>query len=154
LGIVPERIEPGQPQQNGRHERLHRTLKAQVARWPRGNRKAQQRAFNRFRYEYNHLRPHEALGQTPPARHYHSSQRPFHPPVDPEYPDHFTLRLANSSGDISYRQNVIHLSRPLAGEIVGLEPIADGRWVLWFGPVLLGSIIDKAKGGIDFFPHT
>ena len=75
LGILPERIEPGKPQQNGRHERMHRTLKEQTASPPQASMADQQRAFDRFRHDYNEQRPHEALGQTPPARHYEPSLR-------------------------------------------------------------------------------
>jgi putative transposase len=70
LGVEPERIEPGKPQQNGRHERFHLTLKQRTASPPKANALAQQLAFDSFRHEYNDLRPHEALSQTPPARHY------------------------------------------------------------------------------------
>jgi putative transposase len=77
LGIVPERIEPGKPQQNGRHERLHRTLKAETARPPAEDRLRQQRRFDRFRHEYNQDRPHEALGQQTPAAAYKEAQRPY-----------------------------------------------------------------------------
>jgi transposase InsO family protein len=77
LGVVPERIAPASPWQNGRHERMHRTLKAEATRPPRANRRAQQRAFNLFRYEFNHERPHEALGQKPPASIYNPSKRTY-----------------------------------------------------------------------------
>ena len=77
LGILPERIAPGKPQQNGRHERMHGTLKPETANPPAANLQAQQRRFDRFRAEFNHERPHEALGQTPPAQHYRPSPRSY-----------------------------------------------------------------------------
>ena len=77
LGIVPERIEPGHPEQNGRLERLHRTLKAETASPPGANRRRQGRAFDHFRHSYNNERPHEALGQRPPVRLYTPSFRPY-----------------------------------------------------------------------------
>jgi transposase InsO family protein len=153
LGIVPERIEPGQPQQNGRHERMHRTLKAQVTRPPKRSRSAQQRAFNRFRKEYNELRPHEALGQTPPADHYRPSTRPYRPPEDPDYPGHFQVRLVNASGSISLRCQPLVVGKVLGGEYVGIEAVAEGRWTVWFGPVLLGSIFERAKRQLEFLQH-
>jgi putative transposase len=90
LGIMPERIEPGKPQQNGRHERMHRALKAETARPPAEDRQRQQRRFDRFRQEYNQDRPHEALGQQPPAASYETAQRPYPKQVpEPEYPGHW-----------------------------------------------------------------
>src|SRR4029079_10832145 len=77
LGIIPERIQPGCPGQNGRHERMHRTLKRETARPPAATRAAQQQRFRRFRVEYNHERPHEALGQRVPAELYIPSARPY-----------------------------------------------------------------------------
>ncbi|NIM21254.1 MAG: DDE-type integrase/transposase/recombinase, partial [Candidatus Latescibacteria bacterium] len=90
LGIRPERIQPGRPEQNGRHERMHSTLKSETAKPPRASFRAQQRAFDRFREEYNEIRPHEALGQEVPASHYRPSNRPYPrelPQID--YPEHF-----------------------------------------------------------------
>src|ERR1700689_478769 len=77
LGIRPERIEPGKPQQNGRHERMHRTLKQATASPPAKNRRRQQERFDEFRREYNEERPHESLGQTTPASHYQPSAREY-----------------------------------------------------------------------------
>ena len=97
LGIVPERIEPGRPEQNGRLERLHRTLKAETASPPMANRKRQRRAFDRFRQSYNFERPHEALGQRPPALLYSPSFRPYPYRVShPEYGTGVTVRRVRS----------------------------------------------------------
>ncbi len=93
LGITPQRIAPGRPQQNGRHERMHKTLKAETASPPATNLHQQQQRFDRFRQEFNHERPHEALGQTPPAGHYASSPRRYPAKLeDPHYPADFELR--------------------------------------------------------------
>ena len=101
LGIVPERIQPGHPEQNGRLERLHRTLKGEVASPPRRNRREQQRAFDEFRRQYNQERPHEALGQQAPARHYQPSSREYPARVSsPEYPSEAQVRRVRSNGQI------------------------------------------------------
>lgn len=141
LGILPERIEPGCPQQNGRHERMHRTLKAEVASPPQSDWQAQVRALEAWRHEFNHDRPHEALGmQTPASRHVMSS-RPYSDDVgDPEYPDHFETRRVKGNGVISVFNKELTLGSVLGRECVGVEPLDDGHWHLWFGPVLLGSI--------------
>ena len=154
LGIVHERIDPGQPQQNGRHERMHRTLKAQVTRPPKRSRAAQQRSFNQFRQEFNELRPHEALGQTPPAEHYERSARPYRPEEDPDYPSHFEVRLVGPRGNSKFRNLTVQVGRPLSGEFIGIEQIGEGRWTVWFGPVLLGSILEGKRNHLEFLAHT
>jgi putative transposase len=139
LGIWPERIDPGHPEQNAEHERLHRTLKAETASPPRATRAAQQRAFDYFRRSYNHERPHEALGQQPPVTRYSPSARAYPerlPSV--EYPDTFIVRRARPSGEIKWRGGRVRIGQALAGEPVGIEEVAGGRWRVWFGPVQLG----------------
>jgi transposase InsO family protein len=139
LGIRPERIEPGRPDQNGRHERMHGTLKVETAKPPRSSFSSQQRAFDRFRKEYNHDRPHEAIGQEVPASLYRPSLRsyPKHLP-EPEYPRHFETRVAYPNGVISFGATQWYVSICLAGERVGLEPRDDGRWRVHFGWVPIG----------------
>ena len=102
LGIRPERITPGQPQQNGRHERMHATLKAETTRPAAGNLAAQQARFDRFREEFNHHRPHEALGQQMPAEHYRRSPRPM-PERVPEawYDAEHAVRRVRPTGEIN-----------------------------------------------------
>jgi transposase InsO family protein len=109
LGITPERIEPGKPEQNGRHERMHLTLKAETARPARHSLRAQQIAFDRFRQVFNHERPHEALGQQPPATVYVPSLRrlPTHLP-EMSYPDHFEVRYVHTNGVIKWEGNTIY----------------------------------------------
>lgn len=146
LGILPERIEPGHPEQNGRHERMHRTLKLETATPPRSTMDAQQAAFDCFRYTYNHERPHEALGQRTPASLYVSSLRPMPSYIgEPEYPDEFELRRVNPSGYVKFKTANLSLSTLLAGETVGLEEIDDDRWQLWFGPIYLGLATHQGK---------
>jgi transposase InsO family protein len=154
LGIRPERILPGRPDQNGRHERMHSTLKADTAKPPRSSFRAQQRAFDTFRHEYNHVRPHEALGQATPGSFYRPSLRPFpHQLPDPDYPPHFRLARSYCNGVISFLGDQWYLSNCLAGEMVGLEEVDNDCWKVHFGPVELG-IIDartaKRRGGRHF----
>ena len=146
LGIVPERIEPGHPEQNGRLERLHRTLKAETASPPRGTRRTQQRAFNAFRQTYNQERPHEALGQQPPARHYGPSFRSYPNRVDsPEYEVGVTVRRVRSNGEIRWKGDKIYLSEALRGEPIGLLAQDDRYWAVRFGPLEIGLLDDHAR---------
>jgi putative transposase len=141
LGIRPERILPGRPDQNGRHERMHATLKAETARPPRTSFPAQQRCFDRFQSEYNHERPHEALHNQTPASQYVASSRPYPRRLpELEYPDHFQLERVYPNGVISLQQAQWYLSLCLANEVVGLEAVADDRWVVHFGSVVVGVI--------------
>ena len=141
LGIRPERIVPGRPDQNGRHERMHSTLKAETARPPRSNWRAQQRSFQAFRQEYNHERPHEALAYDTPASQYQSSFRPYPRQLPhPEYPAHFRIERTYPNGVISFRGTQWYLSNCLAGEEVGLEELDGDRWAVYFGPIQLGIL--------------
>lgn len=145
LGIVPERIQPGCPQQNGVHERMHRTLKAEATRPPGADCRAQQRQFDRFRREYNTERPHEALDQVPPATCYTPSPRAYPrvlPPV--EYPTHYETRRIGSHGRFRWQGQTIFLTKSLEGEDIGLDRIDEARWAVYFGAQLLGQ----------FTPHT
>src|SRR6267378_1101660 len=120
LGIVPERIAAGHPEQNGRHERMHRTLKEEVAQPPAGNRREHQRAMERFRQEYNQRRPHEALGMQTPAAVYEPSPRPYPARVpEPEYPSAMLVRSVHHQGQIRWKKHEIFLSEVLWGEQVG-----------------------------------
>ena len=141
LGIRPERILPGRPDQNGRHERMHSTLKAETAKPPRSSFSAQQRAFDRFQLEYNLERPHEALGQEVPASLYRPSLRSYPRRVpEPEYPAHFETRRAYPNGVISFGTTQWYVSACLSDELVGLEPCDDGRWRVHFGCVPIGLL--------------
>lgn len=151
LGITPERIEPGHPEQNGRHERMHRTLKDETARPPRVSAEEQQRAFDRFRREFNDERPHEALGQRTPASCYKPSQRQFPEEApDPEYPLEFVVRRVYNNGQIRWNCDKLVLGEVLANQAVGFEAVSDGRWQLWFGPIYLGLVIEERKGKNSF----
>ncbi len=144
LGIHVERIAPGHPEQNGRHERMHRTLKEATARPVASNLPAQQAAFDAFRQEYNHERPHEALGQQPPATAYSCSPRVYPARlVCPEYATGWVVRSVRSNGEIRWQGRKLFISEALAGQRVGLEPVADGVWVLHFMSAQLGVIDER-----------
>lgn len=141
LGIRPERILPGRPDQNGRHERMHSTLKAETARPPRSSVRAQQRCFDAFRQEYNTERPHEALAYATPASRYQPSPRPLPRRVpEPAYPAHVHVERCYPNGVISFRETQWYLSLALAGELVGLDEVDDDRWRVCFGPLELGVL--------------
>ncbi len=144
LGVRPELIEPGKPQQNGRHERMHKTLKAEATRPAAGNLAAQQRKFNRFRAEYNKDRPHEALDQQTPASVYVPSSRAMPTKLPPlEYPDRFELRYVSANGGIRWNSDWVNVSIVCAGEYVGLEEIDDGLWNVYFGSLKLGRLHER-----------
>lgn len=144
LGIYPELIEPAHPEQNGRHERMHRTLKAEATRPPSATSSAQQRRFNRFRQEFNAERPHEALGQRTPASVYQSSPRPFPRRVpEIEYPAHFEVRRVSRNGGIRWHSNWVNVSSVLAEEYLGLEEIDNNLWNVYFGPLNLGRFNER-----------
>ncbi len=146
LGIVLERIEPGHPEQNGRLERLHRTLKAETASPPQANPRRQQRAFDAFRHTYNEERPHEALGQQPPARRYHPSLRSYPSQVSaPEYEAGVTVRRVRTNGENKWNGAKIYLSEALRGEPVGLSTQDDRYWHIRFGPVAIALLDDHTN---------
>lgn len=144
LGIEPVRIEPGKPQQNGRHERFHRTLKAATARPPAPQARAQQRLFDQFGVEYNEVRPHEALEMKTPAELYQPSDRPYPRKLPPiEYPGHYEVRRVKSSGEIRWKGQCHFLSEVLAGQPVGLVEVDDGIWALYFAQQLLSQFDER-----------
>lgn len=145
-GVTPERIEPAKPQQNGCHERMHRTLKAEATQPPGYDTRAQQRRFNAFRREFNEERPHEALGQAVPADHYRPSERRYSGCLrEPEYGDDQEIRRVRSSGEIKWAGERIFISEALIGEPVGLHEIEDGLWLVQYGPIELGAIDHKGR---------
>jgi putative transposase len=128
LGIVPERIAAGHPEQNGRHERMHRTLKQEAAQPPAANRREQQRTLDRFRQEYNEIRPHEALNMQTPAAVYQPSARTFPTRVlEPDYPSTMLVRSVRPHGQFRWKKQEVFLSEVFWGERVGLLP-EDDRW--------------------------
>lgn len=139
LGIRPERIAPGHPQQNGQHERMHKTLKAEATRPPSASLRDQQTRFDRFRREYNSVRPHEALGQREPSSCYTPSARAFPDRLRAlEYPAHLEVRRV-SDGMIAWHGRYLWLTKALSGEDVSLEETDDDTWTISFGPLALGT---------------
>ena len=139
LGIVPERIEPGQPQQNGRHERMHRTVQEETARPPAQTLHGQQRAFDAFRKEYNQERPHEALAMATPAEVYRPSGRSYPERLElVSYPAGLVDRVVQKRGEFYWNQHRVFLGEAFSGQRVGLEPL-DGRyWLVYFATCVLG----------------
>ena len=150
LGIRPELIEPAHPEQNGRHERMHKTLKAATARPPQAHLAAQQRAFDRFRQRYNEERPHEALGDATPASCYAASPRPYRATLEPlVYPGHYERRLVSRNGGVRWRNRWVNASHLFAELEIGFEAIDDGLWNVYFGPVWLGRFHEEVGRIVD-----
>jgi len=132
LGIHWERIEPGHPQQNGRHERMHRTLKEATMQPPASSWRQQQLRFEEFRKEYNEQRPHEALGQQPPAALYRRAARDYpRSMAEPPYGLGWVVRRVDG-GRIRWFSQRVFVSHALNGKVIGFEPSADGLWRVWF----------------------
>jgi putative transposase len=145
LGICHERIDPGHPQQNGRHERFHLTL-LEAMRPPPPTKAAQARRFAAFMRDYNEERPHEALGQRPPASVYKASPRamPSRLP-EPNYPVGAAVRQVRSNGEIKWRGDLIHICSALGGEAVAVEETEDGAWQVRFFDVPIGIIDQQTR---------
>jgi putative transposase len=143
LGIVPERITQGHPEQNGSHEQFHAVLKAETTRPPAATARAQQRRLTRFCREYNHERPHEALGQAVPATRYQPSARPLPRRLPPlEYPGHAEIRRVDQNGYVSWRRPLF-VSVALAGDAVAFEEVDEGLWTVTFATVVLGRLDER-----------
>src|SRR5271167_3843217 len=146
LGIRLERIEPGAPQQNGRHERMHATLKAETSRPPAATAAEQQARFDRFRNDFNDNRPHEALGQVPPTSRYRPSPRAYPNKIEePWYDADHAVRKVRSNGEIRWGGNMIFLSEALIGEPVGIAETEAGDWLVRFAEIDLGIIDRQTK---------
>ena len=144
LGVLPQLIEPGKPQQNGRHERMHRTLKAETTRPPAAALPSQQARFDTFRREFNEQRPHEALDQNTPSTVYQPSARTMPAKIPPlEYPDRFEVRYVSANGGIRWNNSWVNVSTVCIGEYVGLEEIEDGVWNIYFGTLRLGRLLER-----------
>ncbi len=154
LGIDPVLIQPGRPDQNGRHERFHETLKAETAKPPRASIRAQQAAFARFQDIYNEERPHEALDMLMPAEIYEVSPRDM-PANLPEhvYPDGHEVRRIRTDGSMKWSGRFVFVGEALRGELVGIEAIDDGVLHLHLGPKLLGALHERS-GAIVPIPES
>jgi len=151
LGITHQRIKPAHPEQNGCHERMHRTLKAETTRPAGQNSLQQQERFDAFRHEFNEERPHEALGMKRPAQLYRPSERSYpKTPPDLNYPLHDDVLEVTRAGHIRLSMGrQCFLSNALAGQPVGLREESDGRWTVTFVELDLG-VYDPRNG--DFEP--
>jgi putative transposase len=144
LGIRHDRIDPGKPQQNGRQERFHRTLKEETATPPRASLPAQQRAFDRFRKEYNQDRPHEALGQQRPEKVYSRSRRLYpRRPRKPTYDRYLDVYVVDKRGFISWRRRLVFISAVLYGEEVELREVERHMIQVRYGELVLGKFSGK-----------
>jgi putative transposase len=146
LGIQPERIALGHPEQNGSHEQFHRVLKAETTRPPAATCAAQQRRFRRFCTEYNDERPHEALRDHPPASCYVASARvmPTRLPAI-EYPGHMEVRRVSHIGQVSWGGRALYLTEVLGGQPVAFEEVDDGIWMLHFASIRLARFDERTR---------
>jgi len=143
-GVMPERIAPGKPQQNGRHERMHLTLLQEVASPPANSMREQLKRLRDFQRLYNEERPHQALDNATPSDRYESSSRHFDGILrEPDYPDDQDVRRVRHNGEIKLNGNMIYISAALAGEPVGLAEDGDG-WTVSYGPIILGTIAHRS----------
>ena len=141
LGIIPERIEKGCPQQNSRHERMHRSLKNDILGEAAKNHKEQQSIFDIYRHDFNNNRPHESLNDQTPNEYYQRSSRPYvERPHPPEYGYDYTVRYVRRGGEIKFMGRMFFVTGLLAGQPVGLKEIADDTWQLKYGFYVLGSV--------------
>jgi len=144
LGIQHQRSRPGCPQDNGAHERMHRTLKRQAIKPVRGSCAAQQRNFDTFRHEYNEERPHEYLHQETPASQYSASRRAYPERLPPlEYPGHFVVKKITTGGTFRFRTKLLYLANAMVDQYVGLEETDDGIWAIHFNTVLLATFDER-----------
>jgi transposase InsO family protein len=144
LGILHQRSRPGCPQDNGAHERMHRTLKRQAIKPVRASCPAQQRNFNAFRQEYNEDRPHERLNQQTPASQYRASERSYPERLPaPEYPAHFLVKKITTGGTFRFQHRLLYLANAMVDQQIGLEETDDGIWAIHFNSVLLATFDER-----------
>jgi hypothetical protein len=143
-GVIPERIAPGKPQQNGRHERMHLTLLQDTANPPASSLRQQLKRLRDFQRLYNEQRPHQALGNATPADHYMPSPRRFDGILrEPEYGAEHQVRRVRHNGDIRWRNRTIYINQALVGEPVGVVENDDTGWIVSYGPIVLGTFADQ-----------
>jgi len=155
LGVKPILIEPGRPDQNGRHERFHETLKAETASPPRSSIRAQQAAFDRFQDCYNDERPHEALDMRTPSEIYRPSKRELpSTPGDHVYADDFEVRRVRHDGSIKWKHREVFVGSALEGELVGLDAVDECNWSVHLGPLEIGYLHDRARVVLPAWPEA
>lgn len=147
-GITPVRIHPGCPWENGIHERMHKTLKAETARPPAENEREQQKRFDSFCTEFNTIRPHDGIGGRRPIELLKPCPRPYpRRLLEHDYPGHYETRSVRPTGEIRWKGDFVFLSQTLASERVGLVELADGVWGVYFCHIELGRY-DERTGRI------
>jgi transposase InsO family protein len=153
LGITVEYISPGKPQQNGSHERMHRTLKMETACPPAAEFNAQQRRMDKWRSEFNEQRPHEALGQKTPSFLYCKSSRKWDGEL-PQfvYPPHFEQRRVKTNATIQWKRKLIYVGESFKGCRLGLTQNDQQMWLVYAGNMLIGMIADRRGGGLTPLP--
>jgi putative transposase len=143
-GVTPEWINPGHPEENGRHERFHLTLKQEVATPPKETLALQIQALESFKKDYNFERPHEALGMKKPIECYEASCRTWNGVLKaPDYDNAFEVRKVEKAGQIKWKGNHIYISETLRGEYIGLKFSDNDQLDVYYGPVFLGKISEK-----------
>jgi transposase InsO family protein len=141
LGIELERIRPAHPEENGQHERMHRTLKAETTRPPRTNLLQQQECFDRFVDVFNRERPHEALQMKRPVQLYQPSSRKMPNALpEPSYPEHDDVIAVSGSGNVYFRRRQFYVSQALAYQYLGIREESDGRWLTTFMNLNIGYL--------------
>ena len=146
LGIVPERIQPAHPEQNGRHERMHLTLQQETMSPMAANRRSQQRRFDQFRSEYNQQRPHQALDMRTPDSCYTASPRPYPARVcEPDYDTSLLVRRVHLRGQFSWKHHDVFISETLIGERIALQPIDDRWYTIYFATFPLGRFDSRTR---------
>jgi len=146
LGVQPVFSRPGKPQDNGRHERMHRDLKADIVRHRGSTLPEQQQFFDTFRRIYNRERPHEGIGQDRPARRFRASPRPFpRKPRQPEYAEHWEKRKVMSNGVLRWHSADVFLSETFGGRTVAFEPIDCDLWRVRFQQFVIGTFHERSK---------
>ena len=144
LGIQHQRILPAHPQQNGAHERMHKTLKAGAIRPPRANLPAQQRAFDDFRHLYNYERPHSYLQGRPPGSAYIPSRRAYCEPRGHfDYPGHFVVKRVTNAGTFRFKKRLLFIANSLKQHMIALDEVDDGIWSIYFCNVLLARLDER-----------
>lgn len=148
LGIAPERIDKGSPQQNGRHERMHRTLKLEAVNTMASNMKEQQRLFDEFIYDYNNHRPHEALNHESPVHYYKKSSRPYvESPPAIEYDLGYTVRGVRYNGYFRFNGQLYYLTDLLHKQRIALKEFDDGQWMIYYSFYPIG-ILDLRRNKV------
>jgi putative transposase len=143
LGIVHQRTHPGQPQEHGAHERMHRSMKRRAIKPVQRTCAAQQQRFDAFRVEYNTERPHEALAMETPASVYTASPRAYPKRPRIEYPLHFLVKKVTDAGTVRFQRTLLYLANSLVEQEIGFEETDDGIWAIYFNQTLLATMDER-----------